>query len=248
MAQAVDVSRNRDFAPHKYRLGIGNFLMRDPRAPELEEMIANWQNAVPANITYPWRPQTGVAVTGIRPPVTDVSPPYAYFRRNGTAAKDIVWTLGAGDYGFDCKELTELSLYNALKCLAGYSKVLNVAAVPVEVTPADKKTPRFTVPVYLVEVERDGKIKVVIVDHENIAYASVKEWEETNGLPSGRMKYPKDLGIGARPGEQELVTSNTPESDPEVHKKYLNEYWHRYESAQATAAEIKEGKLGAVPL
>jgi hypothetical protein len=191
-------------------------------------MIVNSQRAEEGR-SFPWR-------------FNLKSYPDGYLRPIHPRASDIVSSLRASDYSIHCHSGKEFSpgifgkvesviseVWAGARCLGGYSKVLSVAALPVEAIP-DDGTPPFKVPAYRVDVERDGKTETLIVDHQNLTHKSAEEWAKTVGLPAGKMIYPKNLGVGAGPGDTvELVTSDTPERDPDARARYVVQYIGQYQ-------------------
>jgi hypothetical protein len=197
------------FTPQKYSV-VTDGVTGNPDARLLLAAVNGYQAIPNTYMRDYWRLARDAADEASHPAIS--FPKGTYLVHDETKPEDIVKALAQGVRKLDCDAVPFVHM-----CLPGYPKVLSVAVVPVTVRPlmppvqTSDRDNVFTVPVYVAEVEEDGKIKPVIVTHDNKSYVSVRDW--LDNLPAAEITYPKNLGIAAPPNEQvQLVTTHTPEA------------------------------------
>ena len=128
---------------------------------------------------------------GIRPDMLPQGEPSAEFLERGM--NNQFYSNGGNNQAIDDvqRKITELGGPQA-----------RVSVVPVTITSKDEGA--ATVPVFRVDDKATGEAR--FVDHTGRTYTDLKDWEENNKLPEGKMTYAKGMDLKS----EELSHGNTP--------------------------------------
>ena len=128
---------------------------------------------------------------GIRPDMLPQGEPSAEFLERGM--NNQFYSNGGNNQAIDDvqRKITELGGPQA-----------RVSVVPVTITSKDEGA--ATVPVFRVDDKTTGEAR--FVDHTGRTYTDLKDWEENNKLPEGKMTYAKGMDLKS----EELSHGNTP--------------------------------------